>query len=65
MIPEASVAVRFHLKMVGYQVFTANNPAQALQMLDEQIIHLAIIDLRLNNDRELEYSGLEVAREIP
>ena len=63
--PNTLVAVRFHLKMVGYQVFTANNPAQALQMLDEQIIHLAIIDLRLNNDRELEYSGLEVARQIP
>lgn len=63
--PDTLAAVRFHLKMVGYQVFTANNPTQAMQMLQEKVIHLAIIDLRLKNDRELEYSGLEVAEKVP
>jgi CheY-like chemotaxis protein len=63
--PDTLKAVRFHLKTMGYQVFTASNPTQALQMLEDEIIHLAIIDLRLKNDRELEYSGLEVAEKVP
>lgn len=63
--PDTLAAVRFNLKMVGYQVVTASSPTQALQMLEEQIFHLAIIDLRLKNDKDLEYSGLDVAEKVP
>ncbi len=57
--------LRFQLKMVGYQVFTANQPTQGIRMIEDEIIHLAIIGSHLVNDSELKYSGLEVARQIP
>jgi CheY-like chemotaxis protein len=63
--PNLLATVRFHLKMVGYHVFAANNPTQAIQMLEEQIIHLAIIGVDPINDGELVYSGLEVAKQTP
>jgi CheY-like chemotaxis protein len=63
--PDSLAAVQFNMKMAGYLVFTANNPKQAKEMLDEQIIHLAIIDMRLTNDKELEYSGFDVAAHVP
>lgn len=62
--PTILATLRFHLKMVGYQVFTANEPSQGMQLIEEQIIHLAIIGAHLINDSELKYSGLEVARQI-
>ncbi len=61
--PNILHTVRFHLKMVGYQVFTTDNPVQAIQLLEDQIIHLAIIGADPINDRE--YSGLEVAKQTP
>jgi CheY-like chemotaxis protein len=63
--PHILATLRFHLKTVGYQVFTANEPTQGIQMIEDQIIHLAIIGAHLVNDSELKYSGLEVARQIP
>lgn len=63
--PDTLMAVQFNLKMAGYKVITANNPQQAIRMLEEQIIHLAIIDIRLQNDKEVEYSGLDVAEHVP
>jgi len=63
--PDALAGVQFNMKMAGYKVFTANSPEQAKEMLDEQIIHLAIIDMRLTNDREMEESGFEVAKHVP
>lgn len=63
--PDSLTAVQFNMKMAGYQVFTAANPAQAKEVLDQQIIHLAIVDMRLTNDREIEQSGFEVVAHIP
>jgi CheY-like chemotaxis protein len=63
--PDTLAAVQFNMKMAGYKVFTANSPERAKEVLDEQIIHLAIIDMRLRNDEELEYSGSEVAADMP
>jgi len=63
--PDTLAAVQFNMKMAGYKVFTANSPERAKEVLDEQIIHLAIIDMRLRNDQELEYSGSEVAADMP
>jgi CheY-like chemotaxis protein len=61
--PNILATVRFHLKMVGYEVFPTNDPVQAIQLLEDQIIHLAIIGADPINDRE--YTGLEVARQTP
>ncbi len=63
--PDTLAAVTFNMRMAGYKVFPANSPEQAKEMIDQQIIHLAIIDLRLRNDKELEYSGFEVAAYMP
>lgn len=57
--------LRFQLKMAGYQVFSTNEPAQAIQLIEDQIVHLAIIGAHLVNDSELKYSGLDVARQLP
>ncbi len=63
--PDTLAAVRFNMKMAGYKVFIANSPEQAQKVLDEQIIHLAIIDMRLTNETEIEYSGSDVAAQMP
>ncbi len=63
--PDSLAAVRFNMKMAGYEVFTATNPVQAKDVLDKQIIHLAIIDMRLTSDKEIEHSGFDVAAHIP
>lgn len=63
--PDSLAAVQFNMKMAGYRVYPADSPEMAKQILEEQIIHLAIIDMRLRNDKEIEYSGFDVAACVP
>ena len=51
------------LETAGYHVLTASNPAEAKKILETVRIHLAILDLRLENDAdEKDRSGLLLAR---
>ena len=63
--PDTLSAVAINLKMAGYKVSMAESPETAERILQNQIIHLAIIDMRLRSDHELESSGFDVARKIP
>lgn len=48
-----------------FVVFEAGGPAEAREILERELVHLAIIDVRLNDDEDMEDgSGLELAREI-
>ena len=52
------------LKNAGYKVFTAKNPVEARSVLDSQAIDLAILDQRLDDDKDsLDQSGFEIAKE--
>ena len=63
--PHILATLRFQLKMAGYHVLCTNEPTQGIQIIEDQIVHLAIIGAHLVQDSELKYSGLEVARQIP
>lgn len=53
------------LESNGYQVFTANSAAGARRILSQERVHLAIIDVRLENDNDPnDVSGLNLAAEI-
>lgn len=48
-----------------YQVFEATSPAEAKEILNANLIHLALVDLRLMDDgNEFDTSGLDLCREI-
>lgn len=51
------------LEKAGYRVFPAYSPEEARRVLQEQYIHLAILDIRLENDKPLDISGLVLAKE--
>lgn len=52
------------LESEGYEVVTASTFEEAQQVLRDQWIHLAILDIRLVNDNDdLDISGLTLARE--
>ena len=52
------------LAQAGYNVLTASNPTEVLQLLGRTHIDLAIFDIRLENDRdEKDISGLILARD--
>lgn len=64
--PHVLHSVPLNLKMAGYQVVTADSAANALTALQQEIIHLAIIDVRLeNDDRTTDQSGFDLARQLP
>lgn len=49
-----------------YHVFSASSPTAALALLEENHIHIAILDMRLNDDTDdKDKSGLLLAKEIP
>ena len=51
------------LREAGYEVLLARSPEEAERMLSEERIHLAILDIRLEDDRdERDVSGLVLAR---
>lgn len=59
-------SVRYNLRMAGYEVVTADTPEKVRPLLAREIVHLAIIDIRLKyQDRLEDKSGFEVARELP
>jgi CheY-like chemotaxis protein len=45
----------------GYQVLAASNPQQARNVLEQGQVDLAILDVRLADDSEMDVSGLEIA----
>ena len=56
---------RKYLELGGYEVSEARDPDEARAALEQGIVDLAILDLRLtNNDDEMDVSGLDVAREV-
>ncbi len=64
--PDLLRAVGRRLRMGGYVVIPAATVDAARQALAEEIIHLAIIDIRATNDRsETDTSGFALARELP
>lgn len=52
------------LESAGYRVITVSSPIEARDMLETVHVHLAILDLRLNNDEERDRSGLLIAKEV-
>lgn len=59
-------SVEYNLQSAGYEVVTANSAQMAQKQLRECIIHLAIIDIRLEDEALREdQSGFEVARTLP
>ncbi|HID64518.1 MAG TPA: response regulator [Anaerolineae bacterium] len=60
--PKVLASVGDFLKANGYSVSTADSPQQALKLTQEEIVHLAIIDIRLTDDYdETDVSGLDLA----
>ncbi len=53
------------LEMGGYRVLKAYAPEEAREILDRELIHLAILDIRLTDDTdETDTSGLRLAQEL-
>ncbi len=49
----------------GYNVLQAHTPAEAQNLLENDRVHFAILDLRLVNDNdELDKSGLQIAKNV-
>lgn len=64
--PDLLRAVARRLRIANYRVFTAAGPEEARRCLQQEIVHLAIIDIRATNDRsETDRSGFVLARELP
>ncbi len=54
------------LERRGYKVFPAASPEEALARVREEVIHLAVIDVRLrDNDDERDLSGVQLADSLP
>ncbi len=54
------------LQEEGYEVVMASSPAEAIELVAQGGIDLAILDVRLEeDDNELDFSGLDVARALP
>lgn len=62
--PEFLDSLKLFLELKGYTVYTADNPEDARRLLADKLIHLAVIDVRLVDDRdEDDWSGLHLAAE--
>ena len=63
---EVLASVGYSLKLAGYQVLPAGNVETALKLLQQEIFHLAIVDIRLEDERHKEdLSGFQVAQQVP
>jgi DNA-binding response OmpR family regulator len=51
------------LKIAGYTVLTAYSPEEARYVLENQRVHLGILDIRLLDDSEGDISGLDLAQD--
>lgn len=59
-------AVKFNLTQAGYRVFSAQSIQQAKELLAKEIIHVAVVDIHLENDSLVkDRSGFDFARSIP
>lgn len=64
--PHVLDGVTYNLALAGYKVLTADSAEQAYELLAKEIIHLAVIDVRLEyNDRPDDLSGFELAKALP
>jgi hypothetical protein len=60
------VLMKEALEDEGYKVFTADGRRKALSTVKRELIHLALIDVRLKDDRdETDYSGIHLAAKLP
>jgi CheY-like chemotaxis protein len=63
--PHARQSVKLLLRAYGYQVSVAADPAEARRLVGEQRIHLALVDIRLEDDDDpYDTSGLELAADL-
>jgi two-component system alkaline phosphatase synthesis response regulator PhoP len=47
--PDIIEIVRFNLKQVGYQIFTASDGLEALKVAEKELPHLIILDVMMSN----------------
>lgn len=56
----------FRLAIAGYAVCAAASRAEALELLQREVIHMAVLDVRLEDDgRPGDQSGLDLVRHLP
>lgn len=56
----------FRLDIAGYQVFTAATMAAALELVEREVVHVAVLDVRLDDDsRPGDQSGFELGTRLP
>lgn len=64
--PDLRNMLSFRLAVAGYQVYTAASRAEALELLQREVIHIAVLDVRLEDDsRPADRSGLDLVRDLP
>ena len=62
--PEILTSLASILENEGYQVFTATSPALAETLYQQERVHLAVIDVRLEGGDEEDVSGLDLAQRM-
>lgn len=56
----------FRLDIAGYRVFTAESVAAALELLEREVVHMAVLDVRLDDDsRPGDQSGFDLSQQLP
>lgn len=64
--PDVLDSVTYSLRMEGYEVLPADNAGTALTLIEGEIFHLAIFDIRLEEEKvKADTSGFEVASRLP
>lgn len=64
--PHLARSVPRWLKLAGYEVFVARTSAEAERALTQELFQLAIIDIRVDDDRsDTDTSGFALARQLP
>jgi DNA-binding response OmpR family regulator len=64
--PDVLTSVTYSLSMEGYEVLPADNAETALTLMEQEIFHLAIFDIRLEEEKvKADTSGFEVATHLP
>ena len=52
------------LRKYGYQIHTASTKEEALQKIEHNNYEIAVIDLRLIDDNQSNFDGIEIIREL-
>lgn len=52
------------LEEQGYEVFAASSPEEACAILAQHLIHLAVVDVRMDDDDENNTRGLDLCRDM-